>query len=156
LIFGLYRSSTALPILTEMKAITGCDHIIPVASLLDGKFAYAPETTYLRRMVHPKDSDQNYMERIAGANAAEKMSRDYSEAGKQMFNWIQKHREQQNLSREQEKTYKALLFQMAWKFDTPTGNPFWDSIFFLRERWRKHFKIFKCKFVPGYAKRKGL
>ena len=155
LIFGLYRSSTALPILAGLKPIAGCDHLIPVAALLDGKFVYAPETTYLWRMVHPKDTDKNYMERIVDKHAA-KLFRDCSDVGKQIHDWVWKHRNQATLSREQEKAFRVLIFQIALKLDAPVGNLFWDNALFLRKLWRKGCKTLKCTFIPGYAKSKGL
>ena len=156
LIFGLYRSSTAVPVLTKIEPIAGCDHIIPVVSLLDGKFIYASDTVYFRRMAHPKDTDKAYMERIVGANSANKVSRDYTVAGRQLHDLVWQHRKQQTLSCEREKAFKILLFQLALKFNTPIGNPFWDTVFFLRSHWKRCCKALKYKFLPGYARKKGL
>ena len=155
LIFGLFRSSSAIPIFAETKPIAGCDHILVVAALLDGKFVYAPDTTYLRRMVHPNDNDKDYMTRIVGERSSQRMSRDYMAAGKQIVEWCWKHHDRQNLSSAQKKDFRKLLFQIALKFDTPIGHPFWDSAFFLRGLWRKLSKLLKYKLLPGYAKKKG-
>ena len=153
LIFGLFRSSTAIPIFTAMKPISGCDHLVPVAALLNGKIVHAPETTYLSRLVHLADVDQpvytmrkdkNYMKRIVGQDDSKKLSRDYSEIGKQMLDWVRKHREKQDISREQEKTFKKLLFQIKFstlllqlRFDTPFVSAFLDIV---EKVWRKCFK----------------
>jgi hypothetical protein len=96
------------------------------------------------------------MERIVGENATQKFTRDHSATGKQLFDWLQKHRDKQGFSSGQEKAYKELLFQMALKFNTPTGNSLLDAVFSLRGFWQKYFKAFKYKIIPGYAKRKGL
>jgi glycosyltransferase involved in cell wall biosynthesis len=154
LIYGLYRSDTVIPIYKEIKQIAGCDHFLVVAALLDGKFVHTPGTTYLRRMMHPNDTDKDYMARIVGDNSPKKLSRDYSAAGKQILDWVCKHHIQQKYSPEQEKTYQELLYQIALKFDTPTTHPFWNCVFFLRKLWRRWCKLVKCKFVPGYAERK--
>ena len=155
LIFGLFRSDSAIPIFMEMKQIAGCDHFLIVAALLDGKFLYTPETAYLRRMVHPNDTNKDYMKRIVGDNSSKKMSRDFTAVGMQIRDRVWKHHnDQQNLSPEQEKGFKELLFQIALKFDTPVGHPFWDCVFILRRLWRKGCKSIKCMIIPGYAKRK--
>ena len=157
LIFGLYRSRSVFSLLRELKPIAGCDHFLIVAALLEGKFLYAPETAYLRRMVHPNDTDRDYMARIAGGNHSKNMSRDYAAVGKQMLDWVWKHHDnQKNLSHDREKAFRDLLFQMALKFDTSPAHPFWNCVFYLRKLWRTSCKFFKCKFVPGYAKRKNL
>lgn len=154
LIFGLYRSDSALPIFAELKPILCCDYFILVAALLDGKFVYTPKTTYLRRMVHPKDTTRDSMERLAG-NHASKLFHDYDDIGKQILDRVWEHRNRATLSREQEKAFRALLFQIALKLDTPVDCPFWDSVFSLRKWWRKWCKTIKCRLIPGYAKRKG-
>ena len=157
LIFGLFRSVTAIPILLELKQIAGCDHILPVAALLDGKFVHTSATAYLRRMVHPNDTDKDYMTRIVGDHSSTRMPRDFTAAGMQILDRVWKHHDnQQNLSPEQEKAFKELLFQIALKFDTPTAHPFWTGVFVLRRLWRKWCKAFKCKVIPGYAERKNL
>ena len=158
LIFGLYCSKSVIPILMELKPIAGCDHFMVVAALLEGTFLHAPETTYLRRMVHPNDTDKDYMARIIGENHhSSKMSRDYTAVGKQLLDWIWKHHDnQKNLTPDQEKAFRKLLFQMAFKLDTPQGHPFWDGVFFLRKLWRRWCKFIKCKIIPGYAERKNL
>ena len=156
LIFGLFRSKSVIPILIEQKQIAGCDHFLVVAALLEGKFLYAQETTYLRRMMHPNDTDKDYMVRIVGDNRSKNMSRDYTAVGKQILDWVWEHRYNEKIHPEQEKTFKELLFQMALKFDTPTAYPFWNCMFFLRRLWRKFYKFIKYKFVPGYAERKNL
>jgi glycosyltransferase involved in cell wall biosynthesis len=157
LIFGLFRSVSAIPIFLELKPIAGCDHFLVVAALLEGKFLYTPETAYLRRMLHPGDTDKDYMTRIAGDNSSKKISRDYTAVGMQMHDWVREHYgNQKELSPSLEKAFKELLFQMALKFDTPTTHPFWNSVFFLRRHWRKGCKYLKCMFVPGYAERKNL
>jgi len=156
LIFGLYRSQSVIPIFMELKQIAGCDHFFVTAALLEGKFLYAPDTAFLRRMMHPNDTDKDYMVRIVGENHQKKLPRDYTAAGKQIVDWIWKHRTNKELSPEQEKAFKDLLFQMALKLGTPTGHPFWDGVFALRKLWRKWCKFIKCKLIPGYAKRKNL
>jgi len=156
LIFGLYRSMSVVPVFIEQKQIAGCDHFLAVAALLEGKFLYAPEATYFRRMVHPDDTDKDYMTRIIGDGHSQNMSRDYTAVGKQIHDRVWKHRAKKQLSPEQEKAFKELLFQMALKFDTATTHPFWNGVFLLRKHWRKWYKFIKCKLVPGYAKRKNL
>jgi len=155
LIFGMYRSAVAIPIVMETKPVAGCDYLLPVASLLAGKFVFAPETAYWRRKVHPQDTDKDYMTRIVGDHFV-KLSRDNSAIGRQLLDWFWQHHNQQILSSVQEKTFKELLFQMAWRLDTPVSHPFWDSMFFLRRFWRNWYKYLKCRFIPGYAERKNL
>ena len=156
LIFSLFRSSSAVPILTELKPIAGCDHVIPVATLLDGKYVYSPETTFLRRMVHPNDTDKDYIARIVGESSSHKMSRDYTAVGKEILGRVWKHRNQRDISPEREKAFKELLFQMAVTLGTPTGNLFWDRMFWLRSFWRGCCKSLKRQFLPGYAARKNM
>ena len=156
LIFGLFRSVSAIPILLETKQIAGCDHILLITALLDGKLVYTSDTTYLRRMMHPNDTDKDYMMRIVGNHSPKKVSRDYTAAGNEILNRVWKHHDQQVLSPEKKKAFQKLLFQIALKFDTPTGNAFWNQIFFGRKLWRKWCRFIKCKIVPGYADRKNL
>jgi glycosyltransferase involved in cell wall biosynthesis len=64
LIYALFRSETAIPLMCQSQPICACDWIVVFDVLLHGKFIHSPETHYIRRNNHPHDTPEEYMKRI--------------------------------------------------------------------------------------------
>jgi glycosyltransferase involved in cell wall biosynthesis len=64
LVYALFRSETAMPLLCQSQPVYACDWIVIFNVLLRGKFIHSPETHYIRRNNHPHDTLEEYMKRI--------------------------------------------------------------------------------------------
>jgi glycosyltransferase involved in cell wall biosynthesis len=64
LVYALFRSETAIPLMCQFRPICACDWIFVFDVLLHGKMIHCSETHYIRRNNHPNDTPEEYMERI--------------------------------------------------------------------------------------------
>lgn len=77
LVYGLFRSATAVPLMSRYRSIGATDWLLMFEILLRGKLVYCPDTHYIRRNNHPDDTPEKYMRRILGRAGTDDLT-DYN------------------------------------------------------------------------------